>query len=293
MKRAISGLIGLGAGLAAFGIGLGYAGALHPVGDSVAAFRWELALILLALSGLLAKLGARRGAALGICVALVAALPILWQMRPQAGGGPISLYQKNVWIGNPDWEALLADIRDADPDLIAVEEVHRRHDPLIAALLATHPHRVACRGGVQILSRLPMIEGSARCAPESVLPAAIMQVEAPGGPLWVVSIHLHWPWPYAQADHAAAIADVLAGLDAPVVMAGDFNMPPWGHSVRRLARAADARRLGPLRPTHALRGFPARLVLDHVYVPEGWAGSVPRRPLIGSDHYGQFARFGP
>ena len=62
----------------------------------------------------------------------------------------------------------------------------------------------------------------------------------------VVFPHMIVPLFVGREKSVKALEEVMAGLEGPVILSGDFNMMPWGHSVRRLTRAADVRRAGPL-----------------------------------------------
>ena len=112
----------------------------------------------------------------------------------------------------------------------------------------------------------------------------------------VVFPHMIVPLFVGREKSVKALEEVMAGLEGPVILSGDFNMMPWGHSVRRLTRAADVRRAGPLQPTYWLapHGWPAGqalpipLALDQVWAPGG--GRAETRPLWGSDHAGVLAR---
>ena len=101
----------------------------------------------------------------------------------------------------------------------------------------------------------------------------------------MVSLHLRWPWPRAQAAHAAAIEEALAELDGPAVVGGDFNMLPWGHSVQRLADAVGGAPVRPAPGTRTLAGV-LPLAIDHVIATGRRPGVSQRRPPIGSDHHG-------
>lgn len=118
-----------------------------------------------------------------------------------------------------------------------------------------------------------------------------MQVETPDGPVWVVSLHLHWPYPMGQAAQVRALLPELAALKGPVVLGGDFNMVPWSHSIRAIAAATNTRRIGAVQYTLPLKGL-YTLPIDHLLVPQTpQAASTEKRPLLGSDHYGVLARF--
>ena len=228
-------------------------------------------------------------------IGLVAGGPILWMMRAPGPGTGITLYQKNLLFANRAPLAVVEDILASDADVVMLQEVTEAHASTMARLREVYPVSVVCPfarvGGVAVLSRWPMAGGGTVCDPEARRGYVAMQVAGPGGPVWLVSVHLHWPWPYRQGAQVARMAEELAQLDGPVLMAGDFNMVPWTHALRQLAEATGTRPLGPLMQTLERPEFPfLRLRIDHVYVPTGWQGAVERRPRLGSDHFGFVAR---
>lgn len=284
LARALAALVGL----AALPLVGSYLGALHPLGDSLAAFRLQGAglLALLSLTALMA--GAARAGRLGMVAALVAGVPLAWAYQSGAApGGDLRLYQKNMLFRNDDLAGLAADIRAAAPDVVTLQEVSEPNRPLMGDLADVLPHQLWCPfaavGGPAVLTRLAPVPGQQVCAPG----LAALQVTGPEGPLWLVSVHLHWPWPHGQASHVQALLPVLERMQAPVVMAGDFNMVPWSAALAALRGATGTRHAGPVRGTYT--GFApwATLPIDHVLAPGG--GVVETRPRLGSDHLGLWA----
>lgn len=270
----------------------GYAGAAHPIGDSLAVFRLEAAAALLAGSVVLGLMGSGRVAIVGIAVGLIAAGPILWAMRAGGPGTALVLYQKNLLYSNRQQAEVVADIRAVGPDIVTLQELSAPNEQIAEALLDDLPHQAICPfeavGALAILSRWPIEE--VRCDPVAYRGLAAARIATPEGPVWVASVHLHWPWPHRQPGQVSRIVPQLAMLDGPVVMAGDFNMVSWSSAVRRMSGAVEGTVLGPSMVTRLGNGL--RLRIDHVVAPTGAAGTVERRGLIGSDHYGVVARIG-
>lgn len=267
----------------------GYTGAVWPPGDSLAILR-----VPVALAGILwVAVGWWAGLMhplwiLAVCLPLAG--PLWSKFGPeQAGSLGVSLYQKNLlWI-IPSLDELEADIRAAAPDVLTLQEVVDTNRPLLDRLSDMLPYRLDCPlprtvGGTAVASRWPILEGEQIC--EEGL--AAIRVAAPGGPLWVVSVHLHWAWPKRGWRHGRTLEEALAKLDGPAVMGGDFNQVPWSAAVRRLGRAAGTKRAGWVGRTFLLRGW-IPLPIDHVFTPDGH-GQVVRRDLHGSDHYGLLLR---
>lgn len=280
--------IGLAMGLAVLALALGYLGALHPAADSLAVGRGIAAAALIVLAALGLGAGLMRWMALGSLVVAVAAggpvaLAYVWQGPP----GTLTLYQKNMYFRNAELAGLEADIRAAAPDALTLQEVTRPNLALMTALRDVLPYQLHCpdqgRGSAVATSLVP-VPGGEVCAPG----LAAMQVTRDDKTLWIVSVHLYWPWPYRQADHTAALLPVLAGMEGPVVMAGDFNMVRWAWSVRALAAAARVRPVGATAGTFTRFAPWLWLPIDHAFAPGG--GRVEYRGALGSDHLGLFAQ---
>ena len=81
--------------------------------------------------------------------------------------------------------------------------------------------------------------------------------------------------------------ELLSGLNAPIVLAGDFNTLPWTHRMTGAMRLTGTQRAGPTPLTLWHRRMRIPLPLDYVLSPGG--GRVEARPLFGSDHMGLVA----
>lgn len=280
-------------------LGAGYLGQYHPAGDSLAVFRPQITLLILLLAVLLWLARARVWAVLGIAAAGLALGPIFWMSGAlsASGGTGMSLYQKNMRFLVEDPTLLSADVLARRPDFLTLQEVSGANMAVFEPLDAVYQARQFCPfatvGGVAVASRWPMVAGSGFCAEADGL--AAMQVMTPKGAVWVVSIHLHWPWPKSQPAHIARLSPILQRLaqddtGAPVVIGGDFNMVPWSAAMKRLTEVSATERIGPPHVTLTkMRGW-MRVPIDHVLV-SGGNGSVQRIERLGSDHFGLFARF--
>lgn len=260
-----------------------FLGAMHPLGDSLAVFRLPIA-VLLALVVIWSPWPAiLRWSVAVLCIAAMG--QIVAQKYTSHPPGPVIIYQKNLLFQNDQVEALYDDITAANPDIIALQELTSRNAPLVQKLRETYPHQESCAltdwARVAILSRWP-VEGEL-CIENKGLVG--LQVAAPEGTFWAFSLHAFWPWPHGQAEQLAELLPVLAELEEPIVLAGDFNMVPWSHALRVIAGTTGSTRAGPLFPT--LNKMSAPLPIDHVYAPGG--GRASARPLAGSDHVGVLA----
>ena len=280
-------VVGGALALAILAVAGGYLGALHPIGDALAVGRGmaSAAVFLLAFLAILAgmRLAAFGAILLSILTGGAVVLAYVWPGPP----GPFTLYQKNMFYQNSDLAGLEADIRDAAPLAVSLQEVSDPNLALLANLQDLLPHQHHCRqaprGGLSVASQLEPVPGSQRCGRG----VAAMQVIYQDQPVWIVSVHMSWPWPYAQAAHVAELEPFLAGLEGTVLMGGDFNMVHWGVAVQRLASAARTRPAGPTGGSFLGLGPLLSLPIDHVFAPSG--GRVVFRPALGSDHLGLLA----
>jgi len=260
----------------------GFAGALHPVFDSLSLLRMPLAFVCLLI--LVFPMGARLRFMLAAAVMLGAGttVPMFFGTGNESD---LRIYSKNMWFANKELDALEQDIRSSGADVVALQEVSGANRALMAALSDVYPHQHLCAfsgwNGIAVLSQEPLLQ--VRCSDRRALSA--VQLDSGTGPVWVASVHLSWPFPYSNATSARSAVNVLQALDGPVVMAGDFNIFPWARSVQSMQNAVGLKVAQPVRPTFDLRGVP--LLLDHVHAPGG--GRAQYRGLLGSDHLGVLA----
>lgn len=268
-----------------------FMGDVHPIGDSLAVFRVWLGLASMLMAVVLVGHRLRRSGLL-LLVAGALAIPIsdFVQISRQDGAGRYTLYQKNLLFNNDDQPGLIAELLDAQADFITMQELWADTLPIWNGILDAYPAHLKCYGrsgnAASILSKWPVIEGTKLCRDD--LGYAAMQLDVEGQKVWLVSLHLPWPWPFQQAQKLNQIVPLLEALDGPVILGGDFNMVPWSSTMRRVEGATGSRRAGPIITTLAVG--PIRVAIDHILTPNG-QGIVTRRPLLGSDHAGLLAQF--
>jgi len=284
MVRAGQGMVSIVAALLCAAFVGGFAGALHPLGDSLAVFRVPIAVVF-ALWVIWSPWPAWiRWSIAVMCLAAMG--QIVAQKYVSHPEGPITIYQKNLLFENDQVAALEADIRSTAPDIVALQELTSRNAPLVRALRDLYPHQASCAltswARVAILTRWP-VEGEICVETQGLVG---VQVASPEGRFWAFSLHGYWPWPHGQAAQFAQLQPLLEGLEGPILLAGDFNMVPWSHALRSMSGSIGATRAGPLFPTLVKLGAP--LPIDHVYAPGG--GHAVPRPFLGSDHRGVLAK---
>ena len=273
-----------------------FAGGLLALGDSLAIFRLQIAAVILAGGILLWFLGNRAAAFATVLVASFALAPIVYGFSGLVVGpaGPYVFCQKNLFRKELFRSVLTKDILSLQPDILTLQEITEHDLKYMTNLFEAYDQQLICTtvgpGQVAILTAFPIIAGSETCLAEEKL--AAVRVRLPDGTTpMIVSLHLGWPFPAGQSQQATRIADWLVTVEGPILIGGDFNMVPWGFSVRSIAQAARATRVGPYFGTFPESEPFIPLPIDHVLLPAGASGQAEMRPKLGSDHLGVVVRF--
>ena len=202
------------------------------------------------------------------------------------------LYQKNMLFSIKNTGPLKADILASDADFITLQEVTNKNLVFLTELKDRFPSQHTCPfasvGNVSVLSRWPDM-GESKCFDKDSMTA--MKVKTPEGPVWVISIHLYWPYPHGQAEQVEKLVKHIESLEGPKIIAGDFNMVPWSYTLKAFERASDTNLAGATLHSFDLPYIPMSTPIDHVLVPESSQSKIQRRDKLGSDHYGILAEF--
>ncbi len=278
------------AGLAVLG---GFAGKWYPVGDSLAVFRVEFTVIcaLAIIWSTWPKL-IRWGVTV-LCLGILA-VHVFNAMPSGQSGGDLTLYQQNLLFNRGDKGAGAIDVvRQRLPDFVTFQEVSVTNRPILDALRPDYPSQHLCPLGDDlgeaVLSSHPKIAGSEFCSTRDGL--AGMQVQTPFGPIWVVSVHLSWPWPKGQAHQVTQILPHLERLDGQIVIAGDFNAVAWSHTLSQMQTVSGTKRIGPYMVSFYLPMVGLPIGIDHVLTSLDTSNTVTRLDISGSDHHGLWASF--
>ncbi|QRF66111.1 endonuclease [Ponticoccus alexandrii] len=286
MVRVMDRLLKFVTVLTGLGLLAGLGGAWHPAGDSFAVFRVPL-LVVIALAVIWTGWpGVLRWPLAALAIAGLAHHAIRALPGP-IGDYDLLLYQQNLLTDRQEDADWLAAVAAADPDILTLQEVGNRNLPLLKALEAAYPTQLHCPLGAwlgeAVLSRFPEVPGGRICSARDGV--AALQVKTPEGPLWVVSLHVSWPWPHPQMAQLDEILPEISRLGGPMVIAGDFNMVAWGHAVQKVAAATGTRRVGRHAQTFTLP-FGLPIGIDHVLATPGIGRGIRVMPGHGSDHRG-------
>lgn len=260
----------------------GFFGHLHPLLDSIAIGRWVSAYAFLAFVFLHAAFSGRKGRAIFL-VGIIAVIGGLHRMGPGGEDGPVRVYTKNLLFRNADMAPIVADIRAANPDVVVLQEISSHNRYVLDELQTFLPHIAVCPwqgwNGMAILSRWPMESDQTRCSNDRSLMAS--KIIGPSDDFWMISAHLQHPWPDIQWPLLERSLPVMQNLDAPVIVAGDFNTMYWTAAARKVGAMTNTQPIRTKAPTFFL--WNVGLHLDQVWAAHGRAHV---RPRFGSDHRG-------
>lgn len=236
--------------------------------------------------------------ALGAAIAAAAVLPD-WLVAPAPAVAPatLRLASLNLLRGNEHGlAALLANVREQQPDVVFCSEVTPSWLTGLRAALTDYPHQCAAADpgyyGVALFSRWPLRDAAVVPLGVTWAPAIRAVVDTPGGPLGLLGVHTPRP---GNGERAANLAKALAAIPAAIgplpttrVVVGDFNSTPWNHAFRTMLATAGliAATADAFRPTWPARlPWLLRVPIDHVLVDRGMQlVDADVGPSFGSDH---------
>ena len=240
------------------------------------------------------------------CAALVAAgsisaaavLPYL-PLRPAAAHAApdtVKVLTVNVSFRQFSVRRLLEIVREADPDVLVVEELTPHAERVLADFDTAFPHyrKFPADGptGIGVWSRYELESGGTFALGR--MPAIEARVRAPQGSFTVIGVHLSSPVAPRRAAarnrELRALGERSAAITEPLVVAGDFNITPYSPyftdwlAASGLTDSRRGRTLSASWPT-MLPWF--GIPIDHVAVNSGFSIVSHRRlPNFESDHYG-------
>lgn len=215
----------------------------------------------------------------------------------------LSIITANVLQTNRNSDALIALVKQYQPDiLVTLESDHWWQDKL-AALEGEMPYSVKCPldnlYGMHVYSRLPFTEEEIAYLVEPDIPSIHFCLELRSGH----KVHMHFlhPAPPSPTENPESIerdaelvilARRVAQTQQPVVVTGDLNDVAWSATTRlfrKISGLLDPRvGRGMFNTFHVSVPF-LRWPLDHLFHSEHFTVKhIKRLPSIGSDHFSLF-----
>ncbi|XYJ08747.1 endonuclease/exonuclease/phosphatase family protein [Telluria sp. B2] len=212
----------------------------------------------------------------------------------------IRVLTANVFTPNRNADGLIALIRQHRPDVFVTLESDGWWQERLDTLEADYPYSMKCPldnlYGMHVYSRLALEDTAIQFLVEDDIPSMHALVVLESGRK--VRMHFLHPAPPSPTEHDESterdaellvVAKSVAGLDTPVVVAGDLNDVAWSVTTRlfrKISGLLDPRiGRGMFNTFHA--GIPfLRWPLDHLFHSRHFTLSFIRRlPKFGSDHF--------
>lgn len=253
-----------------------------------------------------------------IIIALALCVPALWMYGADfVPGLPVSVADDaptikvmtfNTLVSNRDFDAVMNAIREANPDVLATQELSPEMRDMISSTFAEeYPYVIenawSDPRGIGIWSRFPMTAGEDRTLEEWEWWVHEVNLDVEGRPVTLFNVHL---WPIgtisrtqfqralsAQHQQVAELQAMITAKDVPVLIVGDFNASPTNDAYTNIDKVAnDAwRDVGfgtgftfPA-PNSISTRIPPFLRIDYLWYRGGLTPlSIEVLPRSGSDH---------
>jgi len=223
-------------------------------------------------------------------------VPLPFGEPAAAAGAPLKVLSINVSYRPFSARRLLEIIREADADVLIVQELTPHAESVLAALDTEFPHnrKFPANGpyGIGIWSRYELESGATIAI--SRRPAIEARVRGPSSTFTVIGVHLSAPITQRRAaarnQELRALAAHVAAIEGPLIVAGDFNATPYSPYFVEWLEATgltDSRRGRTLSVSWPTMLPIAGIPIDHVTVNDDFTILSHRRLAnFESDHYG-------
>lgn len=212
----------------------------------------------------------------------------------------LSILTANVLFTNQHAQGLIDLIQQHQPDVFVTLESNHWWQQQLDTLAPHWPHRIACAlengYGMHLYSRLPLLESETRHMVEPDRPSIHTLVTLPSNQ--TVRLRLIHPSPPSPTENPNAternielveVARLVAELDEPVVVAGDFNDVAWSSTTRlfrKISGLLDPRVGRGMFNTFHARYAIVRWPLDYIFHSDHFTlVSIQRLAPFGSDHF--------
>jgi endonuclease/exonuclease/phosphatase (EEP) superfamily protein YafD len=233
---------------------------------------------------------------------LVAVLPVgrlvpWYTSTPQACTGPtIRLLCANVGWFNDDHASFLDMVRALDPDIVIVQEATEDWSEALHALarwphVLSHPQRGPF--GMELRSRLPLVEARVHVEGRAVPPVLTATVMVDGRALDITAVHPMRPGlrhgNRMRNDQLDGIASIVQTQARDGIVIGDLNTTMWTDGYQAFEQAVHGRNLRRGRgimPSWQ-RGFPwvLGIPIDHALIRgDVCCTTFALHSIPGSDH---------
>jgi len=269
--------------------------------------RFHLVAAGVALALALMVFGARWRGALGLIPVLAAGLHGYWLVgdlyssRTEPPGAPVAQFRFlsfNVLTGNARASELVDAVLADRPEVVLVMETPGIEEHL-GRMADVYPYRLGCERtevcDISLYSQLPIEDGGIQLfRPLNRERLVTARVRVDGQPVTIVGAHLTKPYDDVVVwQEITTLRRLLATIEGPVVLAGDFNSAIWTQTVGSLMEEAQLVP-GPSTPaTWPVRLGPLGVPIDNMFTRDNARIlTLESGESYGSNHRPLWARIG-
>lgn len=220
----------------------------------------------------------------------------------------LSLITSNLYVLNRRQDDVLAWLATRPAEVVVLQELPNAIRTGLEKLREVYPYQFIVEPGTPLNSGVYM--GRESMGIVSVHP--IVATEAPGASIWrklalkarlsisgavnpwIVAVHPSYPVNRARLSardvYLSEIAAVVANLEGPVVVAGDFNTTPYAPVFRDFLDASGTSTFQDFPATWPAALGPLGIPIDHILVRGARLIDLTALASIGSDHRGLKAK---
>jgi endonuclease/exonuclease/phosphatase (EEP) superfamily protein YafD len=225
------------------------------------------------------------------------------RVRAKANGLDIKIFTANVLQTNTNYQKLLQQIEQMDPDIVFLVETHKEWDVQMQQLEDRYPYTIKKpldnTYGLLFFSRLPLRNSKVLFRVDKEVPSIETEAQLPGEQ-WIKIYGLHPKPPVPKESLYSTAKDkelMLVAFEAkketkPCVVMGDLNDVAWSHVTklfRKVSGLLDPRRGRGFYSTFSANNWIMRFPLDYIFCSSHFGLVTMRRmPHNGSDHFAMF-----
>ena len=230
-----------------------------------------------------------------INLAVILPLYVGGQKAPAEPGQTLRaiLMNVNTQLGDP--ERVSKFIKEANPDILVLEEINEKWVNDLQWLVEFYPYSCtearADNFGICLLSKLPFEKSEVVYIGEAAVPSIVATINTTNGPLAIIATHPTPPINYLYAQWRDAQLSQLPEYipsDIPTVLIGDLNATPWSYQFKKLIKKSgliDSSKGRGIFPTWPSKKLIIPIPIDHFLHSEDiFISNKKVGPDIKSDH---------
>ncbi len=209
----------------------------------------------------------------------------------------LELLSCNIKYTNTNYQSLIKLIKEADADIVVVQEVTHAWELALAKLSNIYPHRIAHPApgprGMLMLSKLPFLRSKVEVHPTTQHCVLAGWIRFDRQEILIIAAHPFRPGlrrgPTLLASELEMAANLANNDTRNVILIGDLNTTMWSSTYTRFVQNHHLSNLRRGFGIHASwsRGIPwlSAIPIDHCLIGDNFHGvSFELLPIVGSDH---------